>query len=547
VTPDTAAARDDRGPPVGRVVWEGLVRLDPGRVQAGSRLRTGVPLSDTLLDLEIARLDSLCVAAGLFAAEAAVDTVRRANALDVRVVVFEGDPARIGALTLTGSDLFERDEVLARLEVSAGAVFDPFALKRSMLSLLAELNNAGFPFAQVWITGLDFRPETGSVDLAFAVYGGEQTTVAEVTFEGLAGTDTTLARRISRLRKGRPYEERAMRRSVGYLISSGLFAEVRPARVERVGPGAVDIRIPVREFERRNSIQGVLGFSRREGGDYSTGGSVELDFVNVGGTGRAVSFRWLDDGERYRTTRARYGEPFFLRLPVGLSVEFRQDVFDTLYDFTLGGVDLTVAAGPSVSLSAGFTWDGTVPRVDEELLRSVRRRFRAGCSIRAGAAAVSARIEGARKTNYRSGAPDDAEFQFLYRLEGSVLVPALDGQAFFARAVAEGVVTPREVPPSETYPLGGARSLRGYRENQFRGREIAWVNLEYRFGGESRLFVFDDIGAFRGTADGWTVRNGFGFGLRSASKLGTVEMSFGVGERFALEQTRIHVALIENF
>jgi hypothetical protein len=43
------------------------------------------------------------------------------------------------------------------------------------------------------------------------------------------------------------------------------------------------------------------------------------------------------------------------------------------------------------------------------------------------------------------------------------------------------------------------------------------------------------------------VKNGFGFGLRSSSKLGTVEMSFGVGERLALEETRIHISLIESF
>lgn len=535
------------GPRIGRVTWEGLARLDQGAVAGGSLLRRGEILTEALLDLELARLDSLLTAAGLMAAEAVVDTLRRSGALEVRVAVFEGEPARIGELSVTGSDLYGREEILERLGVASGAVFDPRALEGAMLALLADLNNTGYPFAQVWITGIDFRRETGSVDLAFAVYGGEQTRIAALTFEGLAVTDSTLARRISRLRPGRAYDERAVRRSTRHLVSSGLFAEVRPARVERIGPGAVDVRIPLRELERRNSIQGLLGFSRRDGGEYRTAGSVDLDLVNIGGTGRDARLRWLSDGEEYRTTWFRYSEPFFLRLPVGLDVELRQDVFDTLYDFSLAGFDLTAAAGPAVSLSAGFMWDGTVPGADEALQRSVRHRLRAGCEVRAAAAAARVRLEAARKTNYRPGAQRDTEMQFLYSFEGRVLVPVFEEQAFFARAAAEGVLTPNEIPPSEMYSLGGARSLRGYRENQFRGRQTAWLNLEYRFGGESRLFVFDDVGVFQRSGGGWLLRNGLGFGLRSTSKLGTVEMSFGVGERFALDQTRIHVLLIENF
>jgi outer membrane translocation and assembly module TamA len=43
------------------------------------------------------------------------------------------------------------------------------------------------------------------------------------------------------------------------------------------------------------------------------------------------------------------------------------------------------------------------------------------------------------------------------------------------------------------------------------------------------------------------VKNGAGFGLRAESPVGVVTLSFGVGERISLSETRLHVSLSERF
>ena len=40
---------------------------------------------------------------------------------------------------------------------------------------------------------------------------------------------------------------------------------------------------------------------------------------------------------------------------------------------------------------------------------------------------------------------------------------------------------------------------------------------------------------------------GYGFGLKSASKFGKVNLSFGIGERPSLRQTMVHVLLEQTF
>ena len=84
------------------------------------------------------------------------------------------------------------------------------------------------------------------------------------------------------------------------------------------------------------------------------------------------------------------------------------------------------------------------------------------------------------------------------------------------------------VPLSEQFYLGGARTLRGYREDQFHGRRIAYSRSEFIVGKRNvdNAYLFVDVGyVLIETADsqGQVDRNnrfqaGYGFGLKSASK-----------------------------
>ena len=46
--------------------------------------------------------------------------------------------------------------------------------------------------------------------------------------------------------------------------------------------------------------------------------------------------------------------------------------------------------------------------------------------------------------------------------------------------------------------FGGAESLRGYREGQFRGDRVVYGGIEYRYGDPraARVYTFFDAGAF---------------------------------------------------
>jgi outer membrane protein insertion porin family len=112
------------------------------------------------------------------------------------------------------------------------------------------------------------------------------------------------------------------------------------------------------------------------------------------------------------------------------------------------------------------------------------------------------------------------------------------------------------IPLSEQFYIGGARTLRGFRENQFHGRRVGYSRWEFVIGSRGENgYVFGDGGyVLRETrmASGEIERSdlfrfGYGFGLRTASKLGHVDISFGIGEKLSLRQTKVHVILEETF
>ncbi len=339
----------------------------------------------------------------------------------------------------------------------------------------------------------------------------------------------------------------ASRSALKYLRGSGYFESVGDARIERRSSGAVDVIIPVREIERGNLFQGALGFSRKAGGEYVLNGAIDLELGNIAGTGRKAHFGWLNDGERYSKLALKFREPFLFSSLVSLDAELSQVIQDSTYMWNSGGLYFGIPLGPRTSIVAGAAADRNVPG-SGDLARSVRERFRIGVAIEDPSGfALNAFVEGAYRKSYFRANRAERDGEFLYRVEGSARRSAWGNQSVYGRLVAEAVHSGGDVPLAELFPLGGATTLRGYRESQFRGERVVFGNLEYRFGEGGWLFLFDDAGAFFRRGEGWAVRNGAGFGLRSQSPLGIVALSFGVGEELSLEGTRIHISLVEKF
>ena len=135
-------------------------------------------------------------------------------------------------------------------------------------------------------------------------------------------------------------------------------------------------------------------------------------------------------------------------------------------------------------------------------------------------------------------------------------------------AVCTGLVLAGAV--AMVMPIGGAAEggyrpmVRGHIEEAWRGKKVAWANLEYRYlvGENSRLFAFYDIGAVQvpqtptpadaGSGQpvpGWRTQSlqGFGAGLQLETRLGLMGIAVAFSPDRGLGNGRIHLRLAESF
>ena len=142
----------------------------------------------------------------------------------------------------------------------------------------------------------------------------------------------------------------------------------------------------------------------------------------------------------------------------------------------------------------------------------------------------------------------------LVQVDAEVALTTFTNQVFYLGLHGSEIKTGElYVPLSDQIRFGGARTLRGYAEDAFRGSLVAWVNGEYRYliGPHSRAFLFVDGGMYQrrekelGFVRG--VKMGYGFGIRMETRLGVMGMDYGLGEGDSLMRGKIHVGLVNRF
>ena len=103
---------------------------------------------------------------------------------------------------------------------------------------------------------------------------------------------------------------------------------------------------------------------------------------------------------------------------------------------------------------------------------------------------------------------------------------------------ARGGIIQGDAPYSQLFTLGGADTLRGYEDDQFRGKKMYNATLEYRFPLVKKVtgVLFTDIG------DAWDAPNvtwykndkqfnaSVGAGVRVSTPIGPVRLDYGVGK-----------------
>jgi hypothetical protein len=487
------------------------------------------------------------------------------------VMVEEGATARVRRSRIAGASHFPPAEVRRELALEAGEPFDPRRLAERLESLLSRYDAAGLPFVQVWVDSIGIDADSAAVDLSLYVVEGDPRVVDKIVVEGLKKTRPELAVKIAGIDPGTPYRSQLLEDAYLRLVSSAVFTDVGYPTVRMSAGGTgVDAVLKVDEPERSHSFAAALGYaSADDNTDRVLSGFVQLELNNIGGTLKDFGASWQNDGVGRNETRVHYRDRLFLGHRVALGVRLEQIGQDTLYTWQSAGIEGERGLGRVAGTLLGFSLAGYGDRnvfSEGTLLRSSRWRARTGANAMWGSDRVGsyARIGGAvafafKHNTWRADSSGVADVrQTIYDGTLGVMIPAWRSLHIAVDGRVDWLQSDEPlVPLSEQFYIGGARTVRGYRESQFHGRRIAYTRNELRLGRSPRdgFYAFVDAGYVRqefAEPDGsvrvdGTGLTGYGFGVRSLSRVGRLDLSFAVSDGISLRSTKVHVLLEQNF
>jgi len=394
--------------------------------------------------------------------------------------------------------------------------------------------------------------------------------VIRVTIKGVVKVDSFIIEGVEKALEMRLKKEleffrgkvfnKVLQEKIKKTISSYSFLrmEREPVVVKSVD-GRNCLYVKVRE-ESVNEFSGIVGYVpyKKRGGGYFTG-TFRMFVVNLLGVGGNVRVNWSRIDENSQEFELLYSQVWFFYGRLFSEVYFKQTLRDTLYvfknfrltfgkDFSDVYVWLIVGWGTGIPTLAGRTLLG-IKNVYEN-------RFGGGLS-------VDSRN---RKDNPTSGFYGVLNFVLnkKKRMNGGKLSYVIESTWDFNRYMGKGLVfnlhgllkkrwvNSRDFMYTDFYWIGGARDLRGYPEDFFKGVEIGSISVECRkiLGYYSRGYIFADLGYIVDIVDGKEKKIypfSYGLGMKLKTRVGVIGLAYALGKDDTFSTAKVHLTLENRF
>ncbi len=465
-------------------------------------------------------------------------------------------------LVVEGNTKVSTDKIKGIIDLPKDKIINLKDVNEKVRKVEAEYSKEGYILARV--TDVRVLP---SGELYVKVNEG---IVEDFKIKGNTKTKDYVITREMKLKKGQPFNSKDARRSMQRIYNLGYFEDVNIKLNPGKAPNAVDVEITVVEMNT-----GTFGI----GAGYSDAdgflGMISVGDKNFRGTGDKVNVRWEfgGDSSNNKNYEFSYTKPWLddKETSVGLSIydmtnEYADYDHDgneiARYDKQRRGQELTFSRRTNNEYVVNYLTlknrkdiykgvaDGyedaeqyfEVP--DDLTLQDQRRSENFGTTRSIGFTRafdsrdnVNDPHEGKRNSYSIEWAGLGGDFDFTkysadlryyYRMGASEDVLAF----MIGAGYADGTM-----PLSQRFAVGGSDSLRGYKDDQFKGNSMLRSTLEYRVPLMKKVqgVLFTDTGYAwdKNTEDAFDLglmKYSYGVGLRINSPLGPLRLDYGIGE-----------------
>ncbi|MEW6507583.1 MAG: BamA/TamA family outer membrane protein [Bacteroidota bacterium] len=458
-----------------------------------------------------------------------------------------------------------------------GKIFSINTIITTAESILTYYENNGYPFANVRIESIFFFDDSTNnnhyANIYLAIDPGKQTFVNKIEISGNSKTKDYVITRALSINTGELYNQKLIDNTPERLNRLRIFEPVTQPDFYFNSREEGILKITVKEKET-NNFDGIIGYipalTQNEKGFLT--GFININLRNLFGTGRAASFKWMQESRASQELEIRYLEPWLLDLPFNIETGLYQRKQDSTYVQRNIEGKFEYIATQEVTASLILGSQTTIPteRADKKFTVFSSTSFAAGFNLRIDTRDnfyaprqgiilsntykyTSKRVEG--QNEYLSTSiPAKVNFQKL-EIDFSYFLEIFNNQ-ILVTGIHARELKGENVEISDLYLLGGTSTLRGYREKQFAGNRILWSNFEYRYllSNSSFAFLFLDTGYIlrnedlsRSIQKISVFKLGYGLGFNIETTLGILGVSFALGQGDSLRDGKIHFGIVNEF
>ena len=482
--------------------------------------------------------------------EPTVEINREASSVIMTIpIASEGEQYKVGAVGLTGDEIFEEAELRRMVRLRTGEIYSREQVRNDILGLTNAYTDQGYAFADATPT-IALDNERRLVNVTYTIQPGPRVYIGRIDIRGNERTRDWVIRRELRIDEGELYSGQQLLRSRQRLTNLDYFEEIKIDTLRRPEQGLIDLEVDVTE-KSTGQFSAGLGFSSVETVVFQA----SVTQRNLFGRGQVITAQGRIGGLS-QDFSISFAEPWLFGRPInaGASV-YRNDVDFQTFDSRRTGFALTLGRAFGEFLRASVTYRF------EELDIS---------DIEPGAADLLEEQEGSSLTssvtpsvvwdsrnsrfNPSQGSLNSLEFDIaglgcenqFYKLIGETTwyYPLPYGLSGFIKGrfgIGAGYGG-EDLPASERFFLGGPTTVRGFgfRDigpqdldgNPLGGTSFVQFNLEVgrSFSRILRLVTFMDVGNVYSedqTFDLGEMRRSVGFGIRFITPVGPVRLDWG--------------------
>ena len=456
-------------------------------------------------------------------------------------------------IVFTGNTLYSNDELQAMMTIKRGEILNSNTLHDNIATIQEDYHSEGFILAKF----TDMNMDTDGV-LTLRINEG---LLEGYTVSGNKKTKDVVILREMRQEVGTPFNAKLARRSMQRVYNLGFFEDVNVKMNPGVEPNAVVMEIEVKE--KRTGTFGI-------GAGYSTSdgiiGMITLSDTNFRGMGETISITYErsgneTDAQGYVFT---YAKPWLDRRETGLKFQ----LYNRMYAFNDYDRNGDFLEEYMRKYSGGeLTLSRPVSEYSTNYITFRNRKDRYVRHVSSGDAGDRSTSEYASWRRKNFGLTRSIIFEHVTDTRDNIYNPtegnkvsitgefggifggdfryqklsinhenyrrAGDHDQVWAIRAAYGFGH-GEMSEFAQFRLGGQGTLRGYRDDQFRGDKMILGSIEYRFPLAKKIqgaIFADGGGAWNGGFWPKNLKGAIGIGVSLATPLGQLRLDYGRGSQ----------------